>query len=108
MTLSRPIPIDPSARLRSDLAALSEAAATINEAMPRVLSALLEMVDELRREQARPLVVDLERAAAMLGGISTRTVRRMIDAGELVAVPVPGHTMVATASIDTYVAGKGR
>ncbi|MDD2770363.1 MAG: helix-turn-helix domain-containing protein, partial [Methylococcus sp.] len=53
-----------------------------------------------------PLLLSLQDAAQQLGGVSARTVRRMIEAGELPAVRVRGRLTVPLASIQAWVAGQ--
>jgi excisionase family DNA binding protein len=92
--------VDPTDQLRADLSAMSEAAALINERMPRVLGSLLSMVRDVQSERALPVLVDLTEAARLLGGVSTRTVRRMVDRGEIESVSVTGRRMVFRESIE--------
>ena len=49
------------------------------------------------------LLWSLQEAARQLGGISTRSVRRMIDAGELPAVPVRRSLKVPVAAVHKWV-----
>ena len=49
------------------------------------------------------LLYSLEDAARQLGGVSTRTVRRLIDRGDLAACRVGRRLMVVADSVESYV-----
>lgn len=50
-----------------------------------------------------PELVPLAEVGRRLGGVSTKTVRRMVDRGDLQAYRIGGHVMVDASSVEDYV-----
>jgi len=55
--------------------------------------------------QTQPLLVDYTEAGRLLGGVSSRTVSRLVASGDLPAVKVGGSAMVRYADVEGYVRG---
>lgn len=49
-----------------------------------------------------PVLLDLDQVAGLLG-CSPRSVRRLVEAGELASVKVPGNTRVAAAEVNRFI-----
>ena len=60
-------------------------------------------MDDETTKRSDVLLWSLDEAAMQLGGISARTVRRMIDAGELPGVPVRRSLKVPVAAVHEWV-----
>ena len=54
-------------------------------------------------ERVRPYFASRDQVGTLLGGISTRTVDRLIERGELTTKAVGGRRMVTMESVLTYV-----
>lgn len=55
-----------------------------------------------------PLLLNLADAAAHLGGVSVRTVRRLIEAGDLPTVRVLGRITIPAAALESWIANQIR
>lgn len=51
-----------------------------------------------------PLLWDIPETARQLGGVSTRTVSRLINAGEISSIKVRGRVLVPVSEVKTWVA----
>ena len=56
-------------------------------------------------ERVRPLLASRDQVGTILGGISTKTVDRLIESGKLTTKNVEGRVMVPMTSVLEYVEG---
>ncbi len=96
-------------RLRSDGLPVSPSVLVVAEwaadcVRPRLGETTFDrLVDVLDRGRMDPLLLSKADAAQLLGGVSVRTVDRLVESGELTLVEIRGASLIRRADLDAYV-----